>query len=208
MLIGVLGGSFNPPHRGHLALARAALDLGLIETVVFIPAAVPPHKTAPVEADPATRLHMTELLAADDPRLSVDGIELSRPGPSYSIDTIRQLTAGQPENRYRLIIGSDMARTFASWRDFRQLLRLAPPLVAERPAVPLSGPAETPYPGMTRAEAASLSAGRFAMRPVDTSSTGARRLLLEGAPESELLRHLTRPVLDFIRQKKLYAPRA
>jgi nicotinate-nucleotide adenylyltransferase len=186
-------------------LARTALDLHLIESVILIPAAVPPHKAAPAEAAPAIRLLMAELLAEEDPRLSVDGLELSRPGPSFSIDTIRQLTDAQPENRYRLIIGSDMARTFASWRDFRELLRLAPPLVAERPTTPLSGTAETLYPGMTTAEADSLAAGRFSMHPIDTSSTRVRQLLLKRAPENELLRHLTRPVLDFIRKKGLYA---
>ncbi|MDR3078141.1 MAG: nicotinate (nicotinamide) nucleotide adenylyltransferase [Planctomycetota bacterium] len=204
MRIGILGGSFNPPHRGHLALARAVLNQGLAEGVLLVPAAVPPHKEAPRQADAPTRLRMTELLAAEDSRLSVDGLELARSGPSFSIDTVRELAAAHPDNCYRLIIGSDLAVMFAAWRDFRELLRLAPPLVAERPGVPLSGPAERLYPGLAPDEAARLAAGRFPMPPVDVSSTQVRQLLAEGADEAKLLSRLTRPVYDFIRARGLY----
>ena len=204
MLIGILGGSFNPPHRGHLSLARAVLDRGLVDGVILAPAAVPPHKETPREADAATRLRMTELLAEEDSRLAADGLELERPGPSFSIDTVRELAAAHPDNSYRLVIGSDMARTFSAWREFRELLNLAPPLVAERPGASLSGPAEKLYPGLAPDEAARLASGRFPMAPMDVSSTLARRLLAAGAGEHELLSILTRPVYDFIRARGLY----
>jgi nicotinate-nucleotide adenylyltransferase len=187
-----------------LALARAVLDQGLAEGVILTPAAVPPHKKTPSEADAATRLRMTELLAEEDSRLVADGLELARPGPSFSIDTVRGLAAAHPGNSYRLVIGSDMARMFSAWREFRELLRLAPPLVAERPGVSLSGPAEKLYPGLSPGEAARLAAGRFPMTPVDVSSTLVRRLLADGADENELLSCLTRPVYGFIRARGLY----
>ncbi|MDR2391184.1 MAG: nicotinate (nicotinamide) nucleotide adenylyltransferase [Planctomycetota bacterium] len=206
-VVGILGGSFNPPHRGHLALARTTLDLGLVQTVLLVPAAHPPHKEIPRDADAPTRLRMAELLAAEDPRLSVDGLELSRSGPSYTIETIRELMAGRHENRYRLIIGSDMARIFASWREFREILRLAPPLVAGRSGIPFSGLPVPPYPGLSPEESAILAAGRFPMAPVDISSTAVRHLLQKGADDEELLVWLTRPVFDFIRANGLYAAR-
>ena len=204
MVTGILGGSFNPPHRGHLALARTVLDLGLAESVVLIPAAQPPHKATPTEADAATRLAMARLLASEDQRLTVDGLELDRRGPSYTVDTVRELSARNPDRQYRLIIGSDMAKSFATWRDYRELLRLAPPLVAERPDSLFAGSPEDNYPGMTLPEIAVMQSGRFAMTPVDISSTMVRKLLAEGADDERLLTCLTVPVLEFIRAKKLY----
>lgn len=202
--IGLLGGSFNPPHRGHLALARTVLDLGLVERVKLIPAAVPPHKKTPREADAETRLAMTRLLAEEDERLSVDDLELRRTGPSFSIDTVRQLEAAHPETCYRLIIGSDMAKAFATWREYRELLSLAPPLIAERPDSVFEGGPGDNYPGLTFEEIQVMQKGRFEMIPVDVSSTKIRNLLAEGAGDGEMLRYLTAGVLGYIRRKGLY----
>lgn len=205
MATGILGGSFNPPHYGHLGLAEAALASGLVERILFIPAAVPPHKAAPAQADPATRLAMTELLAAGDPRLAVDGIELERSGPSYTADTLRALRERSPGTNYRLVIGSDMAKMFSSWRDYRALLRDAPPLVAERPDAKLEGGnAREMFPGLPPEEAAVLMAGRFAMPPTPINSTLIRRRIAEGAGERELLGYMPAAILDFIRRRRLY----
>lgn len=205
MRVGILGGSFNPPHVGHLALARAVLDLDLVDRVCLIPAGAPPHKDLPREADAATRLAMARLLAEEDSRLEADGLELERSGRSYSIDTVRALYSRHPHNRYRLIIGSDMAKTFASWREFRVLLRLAPPLTAERPdSVFSDGGGCSDFPGMTREECGAMRAGRFAMTPVEVSSTRVRALLAAGAEDGEMLRFLTASVLRFIREAGLY----
>lgn len=204
MRIGILGGSFNPPHLGHLALARTVLDLNLADVVVLIPAAMPPHKIAPREADAATRLAMTRLLAGEDARLEVDDLELRRSGPSFTIDTVRQLMAAHPQDSYRLIIGSDLAKSFGTWREFRELLRLAPPLVAERPDSVFAGDSETMFPGMNREERMIVEQGRFPMPPVDISSTRIRKLLADGAGEDELLRCLPRTVLAFIGENGLY----
>lgn len=201
-IAGILGGSFNPPHVGHLALARAVLDQKLADEVCLIPAAVPPHKAVPKQAGPATRLTMARLLAQDDPRLCVDPLELERTGTSYTIYTVRELMAAHPGKQYRLIIGSDLAKTFASWREYKELLRLAPPLVAERPDTPFTG--HDDYVGMTPDEVAIMSRGRFAMPPVDVSSTRVRALLAEGADDATLLQYLTAPVLAFIREMGLY----
>ena len=205
MRIGILGGSFNPPHLGHLALARTVLEQELADAVVLIPAAIPPHKTAPQEADAATRFAMARLLAEEDPGLTVDDLELRRSGPSFTIDTVRQLAAAHPGNVYRLIIGSDMAKSFATWREFRDILRLTPPLVAERPdAVFGEGDAAVRYPGLAPEEVAIMERGRFSMTPVAVSSTMVRKLLAAGAGDGELLSCLTAKVLAFIRDRKLY----
>ncbi len=202
--MGILGGSFNPPHVGHLSLARTVLDLGLADGVCLIPAAIPPHKATPRQADAPTRLAMTKLLAAEDPRLATDDLELHRQGASYTIDTLRELIRKHPHYHYRLIIGSDLAKTFATWRDYRDILRLAPPLVAERPDEPFHGDAD--FVGLAPGEAAVVKAGRFDMRPVDVSSTKVRQLLEAGADDPTLLRYLTPRVLAFIREHRLYPP--
>lgn len=203
MLIGILGGSFNPPHVGHLALARTVLDLKLADRVCLIPAAVPPHKAVPKQAGPATRLAMARLLAQEDPRLRVDPLELEWTGTSYTIDTVRLLMADHPDRRYRIIIGSDLAKTFATWREYRELLRLAPPLVAERPDALFTG-SDADYAGMTLEEAEVMRSGRFAMPLADVSSTKIRKLLAEGTNDAILLQYLTAPVLAFIRENGLY----
>lgn len=202
MLVGILGGSFNPPHRGHLKLAQTVLDFGLTDQVCLVPAATPPHKAAPAQ-DAETRLEMTRLLAGEDSRLCVDPIELEREGPSFTIDTLRQLQAMHPDNAYRLIIGSDLAKTFATWRNYRDILRIAPPLVAERPDAPFQGQGD--YAGMSEEEAGVLRAGRFDMPPVDVSSTVVRRLVEEGADDAVLLQYLTSGVLAFVRRHCLYS---
>ncbi len=208
MRTGILGGTFNPPHRGHLALAQTVLDLDLVDQVLLVPAAVPPHKAIPSETS-EDRLAMTRLLAEEDTRISVDDIELRRTGPSFTIDTVQQLAAARPDDCFRLIIGSDMAKTFGSWRQFSALLRLAPPLVAERPNDVFASPADSPvplhdFPRMTPEEAGQVWAGRFPMQPVDISSTKVRELFAAHASDATLLGLITPTVLHYIRTHALY----
>lgn len=203
MRTGILGGSFNPPHRGHLALAKTVLDLDLVDAVCLIPAATPPHKRIAGHVDARLRLAMSELLAGEDGRLRVDDVELERTGPSYSIDTVLELRKRHPGVEYRLIIGSDMAKSFGTWREYRELLRLAPPLVAERPDDVFLGAGD--YGALPAEAVRVLEAGRFAMTPVDVSSTKVRDRIAAGADDEELLAYLTRPVLSFVREHDLYA---
>ncbi len=203
MRVGILGGSFNPPHRGHLALARTVLDAGLVDRALLIPAATPPHKILSGGADALSRLAMTRLLAEEDGRIDVDDIELGRGGLSYTVDTLRELVRAHPGTAYRLIIGSDLAKTFATWREYGAILRLAPPLVAERPDDPFRGDAEE-YAGLSPEDARTLADGRFFMQPVDVSSTKVRRLLAEGAGDAALSPYLTAPVLAYVRERGLY----
>ncbi len=210
MKIGIVGGTFNPPHLGHLALARTVLDLGLVDRAMLLPASVPPHKAAPTEST-ADRLAMTILLASEDERIDVDDIELARSGPSFTIDTVRQLTAARPNDSFRLVIGSDMAKSFGSWRSYQDLLRSAPPLSAERPddvfANPPGGPAPLhDFPRLTAGEAEIIWRGRFPMKPIDISSTKIRDLVASGADDGVLLSCVTKPVLAYIRDHELYRP--
>lgn len=204
MRVGILGGSFNPPHLGHLALARTVLDQGLVDRVLCIPAGIPPHKTLARGAADADRLAMTRLQAEADPRLDVSDIELCRPGRSYSIDTVHALLEQNPYQELHLIIGSDMAKIFAQWRQWQDLLRLAPPLVAQRPDHVLDPNPVVNYPGMDAAQWAVLEHGRFCMSPVAVNSTLVRQRIAAGAADAELQTFVLPSVLAYIRQHSLY----
>lgn len=130
--LGVLGGSFNPPHVGHLALAKtAAEELGL-KRVLLTPAYVAPHKPEASDPGPEHRLAMCRLLAEEDERLDVCTLELEREGPSYTVDTLRAIKATDPTAKLTLILGADMARTLPSWREPSEIAKLADLAVAAR----------------------------------------------------------------------------
>jgi nicotinate-nucleotide adenylyltransferase len=130
--VGILGGTFNPPHVGHLALARCALRELDVELVVLMPAREAPHK--PVGEDPGAehRLHMCRLAVAGVEGLTTCALEVERAGPSYTVDTLRSMHAGHEGIQLTFIVGADAARTLPSWREPGELLELASLAVAER----------------------------------------------------------------------------
>ena len=133
MKIGVYGGTFDPPHLGHMEAARAAAALLELDKILFVPAAVPPHKDLPPEAVPAEdRLAMTALMAdglcleAGRPGLAqADGLELSRQGKSYTADTLEELRRRYPEDELWLLMGTDMFLTLQNWREPEKITALA-----------------------------------------------------------------------------------
>lgn len=201
--VGILGGTFDPPHRGHLALARAALDSGQVARVLLIPTHAPPHKSRSDMSPPPLRLAMTKLLATEDPRLSVSEIELRRSGVSFTIDTVQTLQTENPDTTYRLIIGADMALIFGQWRAADALARLAPPLVVARPGSDLPIDFVTDGPDdVSPTTRKILDAGRISMPVVDLSSTHIRRAVCEAA---DTLAYLTPAVAAYVREQHLYA---
>ena len=128
--VGLLGGTFNPPHLGHLVCAQEALiQLGL-DRVLLVPVGIAPHKV--VEADPGVehRVSMCEAAVAGDERLGVSRADADRDGPSYTVDLLRALSDGGDELTF--IVGGDMAASLPSWRDPEGVLALARLGVAER----------------------------------------------------------------------------
>jgi nicotinate-nucleotide adenylyltransferase len=134
MRIGLLGGTFNPIHLGHLGAAREALRCGGLERVWLVPAALPPHKPTLELAPAAERLAMIDLAIAGDRALARCTLELERPGPSYTIDTVRGVLARLPaEHRLHFIVGLDAFLEIDTWRAWRELLRLVDLIVVARP---------------------------------------------------------------------------
>jgi nicotinate-nucleotide adenylyltransferase len=130
--IGIFGGVFNPPHLGHLVCAQEAfVQLGL-DVVVWVPVGEASHRA--IEDDPGAeaRHAMCELATAGDERFSVSRVELDRPGPSYTVDTLRELRERSPRDELVLLIGGDEAAALGAWREPEEILRLATVGAVER----------------------------------------------------------------------------
>ena len=137
--IGVLGGTFDPPHVGHLWLATLAVDAMTLDRVLFMPAAQPPHKPHAEVSRATDRLLMTRLAIAPDPAFELTTLELERPGPSYTIDSVAELEArhhGSDVTLY-LVMAADSLQQIDTWREPDRLLERIEWIVGPRPGAPL-----------------------------------------------------------------------
>ncbi len=123
--IGIFGGSFDPPHIGHLIIAEVARQKLRLEKVVFVPAYVPPHKKGERAATASDRFRMTKLAVRMNPHFSVSDLEIRRRGISYTVDTVRSFKRRYPASELFLIIGGDSLRQFWTWRSPQEILSLA-----------------------------------------------------------------------------------
>jgi nicotinate-nucleotide adenylyltransferase len=177
--IGMLGGTFNPVHLGHLLVAQDAYEELELDRVLFIPAATPPHKTVHEIAEPRHRLAMLEAAVEGDPRFAVSPLELERPGVSYSIDTVQAIRERNPGAHLFFLIGADTLFELHTWKRIEELLTLCEFATVTRPGYagkPIT--AETlrlPDPWPER-----LAARHFTSHPVDISSSDIRMRLAEG----------------------------
>lgn len=132
MRVGILGGTFNPPHLGHLICAQEAyVQLGL-DQVMWMPARVPPHKPVDEEPGPEHRLELCRCAVRGDDRFTVSDLEMGRSGPSYTVDTLVELNRRAPEHELFLIVGGDVAAGLPFWREPERVLSLATIAVAKR----------------------------------------------------------------------------
>ncbi|MSR36379.1 MAG: nicotinate (nicotinamide) nucleotide adenylyltransferase [Gemmatimonadetes bacterium] len=189
--VGVFGGTFDPPHVGHLIVARDAAETLGLDGVVLVPAARPPHKTSTHATSADLRLAMVNATVADDPILSVLAIELARPGPSYTVDTLRQLKVENPAAELFLLIGADQWRQLGTWKEPEQIGVLATISVMAREG---EDP-ETVDLGL------GLTYQRVPVTRLDISSTEVRSRVREGRS----IRYLVpRQVEEIIRSNQLY----
>jgi nicotinate-nucleotide adenylyltransferase len=137
--IGLFGGTFDPPHCGHLMLAEWARVRLRLDRVVFVPAGTPPHKRGRRLTEAALRLALTRLAVRGNPAFTVSGYEARRAGPSFTVDTLRHFRARQPAARFYLLMGADSLADFPGWHEPAEIARLATLVVAARPAVPAPG---------------------------------------------------------------------
>ncbi|WP_019120015.1 nicotinate-nucleotide adenylyltransferase [Brevibacillus massiliensis] len=187
--IGILGGTFDPIHNGHLLAAEQAREQVGLDEVWFMPAYIPPHKEHKGIAEARHRLRMTELATADHPAFRVTDIECRRSGPSYSIDTMRELTRTYPDVQFFFIIGGDMVEMLPSWHMIEELVSLVRFVGLARPRADYD-------------EAALARYVTFVDMPAwDLSST----LIREKVRAGRSLRYLVpAAVTDYIKEQGLY----
>ena len=198
--LGILGGTFNPPHLGHLAIAREAHEELALDRVVLMPAASIAHKRAGADPGAAHRLRMCRLLvedARDATALSACALEVERGGSTYTVDTLEELHGMHPHARMTLIVGADTARTLPSWREPRRLIALADLAVARRAGVSDQAVLESvPRPGRVR----------FLQAPLlEVSSSTVRERLAQGEQVNDLVGGA---VASYISEHGLYRARA
>ncbi|MFP5460364.1 MAG: nicotinate-nucleotide adenylyltransferase [Gammaproteobacteria bacterium] len=205
--IGILGGTFDPIHVGHLALARAARAALTLDEVRFVPTGASWQKGG-VVADPGQRLEMVRLAVADDAGFCADARETRRSGPSYTVDTLAELRSELgPGPALVLLLGSDQLHNLPTWHRWRELVSLAHIACTQRERVGLQDlPQEVEdllreHGRQAIPDAASGSVVLFSMPPVPVSATALRAQLARGERPAGLL---PPAVLEYIESRKLY----
>jgi nicotinate-nucleotide adenylyltransferase len=196
--IGLLGGTFNPPHTGHLVCAQEAHTQLELDRVLLVPVHSPPHKEVEFDPGVAHRVELCRRAVLGDPRFEVSTIEADVEGPSYTVDTLRKLNERSPEDQLTFILGGDQAYELGAWREPEALLELAELGIAERQAV-------------RRADVCERLAGMrgvperlrfFDMPRLDISSSLIRRRVAAGLP----IRYLVPDaVASYVADAGLYA---
>jgi nicotinate-nucleotide adenylyltransferase len=195
--IGIFGGTFNPPHIGHLICAQEAFVGLRLDVVVFVPVGQAPHRT--IEQDPGAeaRFTMCDYATSADARFAVSRIEVERPGLSYTVDTLRALREGSPDDELFLILGGDQAAALPSWHEADEVLSLATPAIVERAEHRRVEIAER-----VRSICGDDRAVFFDMPRVDVSSTLVRQRAAAGLP----IRYLVPDkVANYIGAQSLYS---
>ena len=198
MRIGILGGTFNPPHLGHLICAQEAyLQLGL-DRVTLIPARIPPHKAVEDEPGAEHRLELCRLaIRGDEDRLAVSDLEIARDGPSYTVDTLEALHSSAPDHELYLIVGGDIAAGLPDWHEPERVLSLATLAVAKRRGTPRAAVDDA---------LGSLRGGErtrfFRMPRIAISSTMLRERVKSGQP---IKYYVPDRVAGYIKRHHLYA---
>lgn len=194
--VGLLGGTFDPPHYAHLEVADRALQEYALDRVVFLPNGQPPHKPGYAVSPAEQRYIMTELACADHPRFFVSRLELDRPGPSYSVDTVRQIKAELgPGAQVYFLVGMDAAFELPTWHHPEELLAEAIVVAAPRPGCDQAALVEA---------LGETQASRIKVLPMPLfghSSTEIRKRVREGRSVRYLL---PPPVEAYIRKQGLY----
>jgi nicotinate-nucleotide adenylyltransferase len=195
--IGIMGGTFDPVHNGHLAAARQLREVADLDQVWLVPNAQPPHRSDPPLAPAEDRMRMVELAVEDQPALLASRVEVDRGNISYTIDTVRELARRFPGQRFELLLGSDAALQIRSWHEASALLAETNFVIFNRP--------ETSLARQTMHELG-FAPARTRVVHLDTPAIAAHQIrdrLARGAPIDDLV---PARVAAYIREKGLYHP--
>ena len=187
MKIGILGGTFNPVHIGHLILAEEAREKLGLDRIIFVPTALPPHKDNLNIAPADKRLKMLKLAIRSNRHFAVSDLEIKRKGRSYTIDTLKELKGKYSQDELYFIIGSDLLKYLNEWKDLNEIIKMVKFVAATRPGFPLEQ--IPPY------------IKTLAIRAVDVSGFEVR----ECVKEKKSFRYLVPEVIfDYINKNNLY----
>jgi len=187
--VGLLGGTFNPPHIGHLIMANEVKHALQLDEVRLMPTSVPPHKADPSDATPEQRLRMVELAVSGIPGLTPSSFEVDRGGVSYTFDTMKTLTEQEPDTKFHFIIGGDMIDMLHKWYKIDELMKIVTFVGVCRPGTA----GKTQYP-ITMVQ----------IPEIDLSSTLIRNRLQTGGTIQFLV---PENIATYIRQEGLYGIR-
>jgi nicotinate-nucleotide adenylyltransferase len=194
MKIGILGGTFNPIHVGHLILAEEAREKLGLDKVIFVPTFIPPHKDNVDIAPAPARLEMVRLAIAGNRYFSVSDMEIRRNGRSYTIDTVKEFKKKNQLDQIFFLIGSDLMKYLDDWKDIGEISKLAKFIVATRPGYPLEDIA-------TYAVSRQTGVSTLPIRAVDISGFEIRAAIKAG----KSFRYLVpEAVFRYIKQKRIY----
>jgi nicotinate-nucleotide adenylyltransferase len=188
--IGILGGTFNPIHLGHLLIAQDAVEAAKLDRVLFIPTANPPHKPLAGNTDARHRLRMVKLAIDGDQRFAADGLEIRRGGKSYSVDTLAQLRERFPSADFYFILGADSLDELHLWKEARRLVKLCRFLAVTRPG----------YKG----HPSRLPGLRYQLLNVHPCGIASREIRERVARGSSIRYLVPEPVVRYIQRHKLY----
>lgn len=207
-IIGILGGTYNPVHKGHVYVATALAQNEEFQQIRVVPCYEPVHRDKPA-ATPQARLKMVELAFSNYPKIEVDDQEIKRQGPSYAYDTMRALKSQFPETPLCWILGSDAFASFDKWHNWREFLNIGHLVIVKRPGSPL--PDEGPcYELLSSHQCSSLSdlttssAGKIVVMSIDPphiSAHSIRHKINRGASAIDLL---PTKIWQFIKENHLY----
>jgi nicotinate-nucleotide adenylyltransferase len=195
--LGLLGGTFNPPHLGHLVCAQEACAQLELDEVVFVPVYAPPHKEVVDDPGVDVRVELCRLAVEGDSRFWVSRIEADVPGRSYTVDTLRRLHESSPADALPFFMGGDMAHALPTWHEPEAVLSLATLGVAEREGIRRTDIMER-LAGLAGADKIRF----FDMPRLDISSSSIRRRVAAGRP---IRYYVPDPVADYITNEGLYA---
>ena len=201
MTLGVLGGTFDPIHNGHLAAADAAQKFLDLDSILLVPSRIPPHRQDPVGATGEQRFAMANLAAAGRPGWAVSRIEIDREGFSYTFDTLVELRKARPGTQIFFILGADAFAEMDTWSRFPDVLDLANFVVVSRPGITLDSLRERIPSVFDRQSAAKTRVILVEAPTPDVSSTDIRRGVRAGLPLSGLVPDT---VAEYIRAHRLY----
>jgi nicotinate-nucleotide adenylyltransferase len=187
MKIGILGGTFNPVHIGHLILAEEAREKLGLDKIIFVPTALPPHKDNFNIAPASDRFKMLKLATQGNKFFAVSDIEIKRQGRSYTIDTLKEFKKKYSQDELYFIIGSDLLKYLGEWKDLNEIIKMVKFVAATRPGYPLE---QIPQNIQT-----------LAIRAVDVSGFEVRGCVQENKSFGYLVPD---KVFDYIKKRKLY----